>query len=481
VTFGAFNEAGPLAWSADGGGIHFAANRSDHWMREVEDWRQTSTNLNIYRVDLADGSLRQLTQERGPHRLPRPSPDGARIAYLGFRDRNVGSQNSRLTVMGANGDEPQVLGRAFDRSIDDFAWAKGGGGFYIQYVDRGMTKIARQGLDGHLDILVSNVVGATGPAQHPYSAGAFSVADTGTVAYTGGDATHLPELYIFKDAKMRRMTNLNEELFSEIAVAPLVPLPVKSSFDGQEIGAWMLLPPDFDPGKKYPLILEIHGGPYVSYGPAYSFSYQLYAAAGFIVVFGNPRGSTSYGEAFANSIHNSFPSHDFDDLMSIVDAAINRGGVDSDSLFVTGSSGGGVLTTWIVGKTQRFRAAVTQRPVVNWTSWLLTADLGPFGARYWFDKLPWEDQETYWKLSPLSLVGNVTTPTMVVVGMKDLRTPVSEAEQYYQALQLRGVPTLLYEIPDAGHGLNRPSQTVQEQTAILDWFERYRRSDLSLR
>ena len=192
------------------------------------------------------------------------------------------------------------------------------------------------------------------------------------------------------------------------------------------------------------------------------------------MVYGNPRGSTSYGEEFANLIYNDYPSHDYDDLMSIVDAAIAHGGVDSDSLFVTGSSGGGVLTSWIVGKTHRFKAAVVQRPVVNWTSWMLTADMGSYGARYWFKQLPWDDHETYWNLSPISLIGNVATPTMVVVGQSDLRTPVAEAEQYYQALQLRGVPTELYEIPGAAHTLIRPSQFAQQTSAIIEWFDRYR-------
>jgi dipeptidyl aminopeptidase/acylaminoacyl peptidase len=212
----------------------------------------------------------------------------------------------------------------------------------------------------------------------------------------------------------------------------------------------------------------------MSYAPVFSSEYQLYAAAGYIVVYGNPRGSTSYGEEFANQIHNNYPSHDYDDLMSIVDAAIARGNIDTENLFVTGSSGGGVLTSWIVGKTHRFRAAVTQRPVIDWTSWLLTADMGAFGSRYWFKKLPWEDQDTYWKLSPISLIGNVTTPTMVMVGLSDLRTPVAEAEQYYQALQLRGVPTELYEIPGASHIVIRPSQFAQAQSAIIEWFDRYR-------
>ena len=475
LTFGPYSEAGPLAWSLDGRSIYFAGNRDDHWKREPEDWaRHASMSLSIYSVNVADGSLTRLSQEIGPYHAPRVSPDGTRIAYVGYPDKHVGNQNFRLHVMATDGRDSHVIGGQFDRSITDCAWSADGRSLYIQYDDHGLTTVGRMGLDGHVENIAANLV-SVGPDHLPYSDGAFSVAGQGTIAYAGGGADQLAEVYTAKDGKIRRLTDLNRELFSQVAVGKLTPLPVKSSVDDREIDAWEVLPPNFDSSKTYPLILEIHGGPYASYTPSYSMTYQLYAAAGYIVVYGNPRGSTSYGEAFANTIYNNYPSQDYDDLMSIVDAAIKRGNVDADNLFVTGSSGGGVLTTWIVGKTHRFRAAVTQRPVVNWTSWMLTADMGAFGARYWFKKAPWEDQETYWKLSPLSLVGNVTTPTMVVVGQSDLRTTVSEAEQYYQALQFRGVATLLYEIPGAAHVLIRPSQFAEEQTAIIEWFGRYRK------
>ena len=475
LTFGAYSEAGPLAWSPDGRSIHFAGNRNDNWKREPEDWtRHTSMTLSIFRVILADGSLTQLSHEIGPYHAPRVSPDGKLIAYLGYQDKHVGNQNVRLEVMDADGKNSHVVGESLDRSLTDCEWAADGRSLYVQYVDRGVSKIARLGLDGRLETLVSNLMLVSGPTQLPYSGGEFTVSSKGAIAYSGGGADQLPEVYLAKDGKTQRLTNLDAELLSEVTIGKLSALPIKSSFDGREIDAWEVLPPNFDPAKKYPLILEIHGGPYASYGPTFSAEYQLYAAAGYIVVYGNPRGSTSYGEEFANTIHNNYPSHDYDDLMSIVDAAIAHGGVDVDNLFVTGSSGGGVLTSWIVGKTQRFRAAVTQRPVVNWTSWLLTADMGAFGARYWFKQLPWEDQGTYWKLSPISLIGNVTTPTMVLVGLSDLRTPVAEAEQYYQALQLKGVATTLYEIPGAAHGLIKPSQFAEEQSAIIEWFDRYR-------
>jgi dipeptidyl aminopeptidase/acylaminoacyl peptidase len=475
LTSGPFSDAGPLAWSADGKSIFFAGNHSEEWKREPQDWaRHTAMTLSIYRLNVADGTLTQLSHEVGPYHAPVVSPDGKLVAYLGYSDKHVGNQNVRLNVMDTDGKNQRVIGESLDRSLTDANWAADGRGLYVQYVDHGITKVARMGLTGRVEPVVSDMAGIGAATQLPYSGGSFSVSNKGAVAYTGGGADNLPEVYLTRDGKTSRLTNLNSELLTEVSIGKLAALPVKSSADGRAIDAWELLPPNFDPSKKYPLILEIHGGPYASYGPTFSADYQLYAAAGYIVVYGNPRGSTSYGEEFANTIYNNYPSQDYDDLMSIVDAAIQKGNVDADNLFVTGSSGGGVLTSWIVGKTHRFKAAVTQRPVINWTSWLLTTDMSAFGARYWFKKMPWEDQETYWKLSPLSLVGNVTTPTMVLVGLNDLRTTVGEAEQYYHALQFKHVPTAMYYIPGEPHVLQRPSHLAAQSTAIIEWFGRYR-------
>jgi len=475
LTFGNFSDAGPLAWSPDGRWIYFAGNHNQEWNREPEDWaRHTAMTLSIYRVNAADGSSTQLSQEVGPYHAPAVSPDGKLIAFLGYQDKHIGNQNARLNVMDADGKNPHVIGESLDRSLTDCQWAADGRSLYVQYVDQGVTKVARMGLNGRVEPVATGLAHIVGTTQLPYSGGEFTVSNKGAVVYTGGGADHLPEVYLARDGKTQRLTDLNSELLAAVTLGKLEALPVKSSVDGRAIDAWELLPPNFDPARKYPLILEIHGGPYASYGPTFAADYQFYASAGYIVVFGNPRGSTSYGEEFANLIYNDYPSHDYDDLMSSVDAAIQRGGVDADNLFVTGSSGGGVLSSWTVGKTHRFKAAVVQRPVINWTSWLLTTDMGAFGARYWFKQLPWDDQDTYWKHSPLALVGNVTTPTMVLVGLNDLRTTVGEAEQYYQALQLRHIPTELYEIPGAAHVLIRPSQLAAQSTAIVEWFDRYR-------
>ena len=253
----------------------------------------------------------------------------------------------------------------------------------------------------------------------------------------------------------------------------------KSSKDQREIQGWVVTPPDFDPAKKYPLVLEIHGGPFAAYGPNYASELQLFAAAGYIVLYANPRGSTSYGEEFGNLIHHAYPGDDYDDLMSGVDALIARGNVDPDNLFVTGGSGGGVLTAWIVGKTDRFRAAVVAKPVINWSSFALTSDITSFFYKYWFGAYPWEQPEQYWKRSPLSLVGNVKTPTMLMTGVNDLRTPISQTEEFYEALKVLKVPTAMIRFNEEWHGTSsKPSNFVRTQLYLREWFTRHSRKSV---
>ena len=475
LTSGLFSDAGPLAWSPNGQSLYYAGNHNPDWNREPEDWaRHTAMTLSIFRLSTVTGESTQLTHEVGPYHGPAVSPDGRQVAYLGFEDRHLGYQNVRVFLMDADGQHSRSISDSFDRSPLDVQWAGDGKSLFILYVDKGVAVVGRLRLDGRVEAVASPLARIGGTQQMPGSGGEFTVSEKGAVAYTGGSADDLPQLYLARDGKAKQLTDLNAVLFKSVTLGKLTPLPTKSSVDKREVGAWELTPPNFDPTKKYPLLLDIHGGPFASYAGVFSAEHEMWAAAGYIVVYGNPRGSTSYGAEFANLINKNYPSQDYDDLMSIVDEAIQRGGVDTDNLFVTGISGGGVLTAWIVGKTHRFKAAVTQRPVIDWTSWLLNTDMSAFGARYWFDKFPWEDQAAYWQHSPLSLVGNVTTPTMVIVGMIDMRCPPGQGEEFYQALQLRHVPTELYEESQAAHGLARPSQLAQRVTAIEEWFSRYR-------
>lgn len=464
LTFGQIDDGGPLSWAPDGKTLYFSANHRKDWEREPMD-------SEVYALNVDSGALTALTDRRGPDASPVVSPDGRHIAWIGFEDKRLGYQNATVSVMDANGRNAHVVTGNLDRSVNQVDWS-GNNALLIQYDDHGLTRLARVGLDGRLTQLSDDLAG--GQIDRPYTGGDFSVARDGTMAYTSGTAQRPPDLSLWRGGA-KRLTWLSDDLLGSKALASVRKITAKAA-DGREVEAWLTTPAGAAPGGKYPLILEIHGGPFAAYGPHFSTDDQLYASAGYAVLSVNPRGSTSYGEEFANLIHHKYPGDDYGDLMAAVDAAIATGTIDQDNLFVTGGSGGGVLTAWIVGKTDRFKAAATQKPVIDWASFALTADNPAFFSRYWFGSYPWEDYQSFWARSPLSLVGNVKTPTLVVVGSEDYRTPVSEAEQYYAALQLRSVPTALVKIPGAAHGTiaARPSQSAAKASAILAWFERYR-------
>jgi dipeptidyl aminopeptidase/acylaminoacyl peptidase len=466
LTFGATNAGGQVSWTPDGQFVLFAANLA-------KDWERQPNQAEIYRLSISGGTPIALTNRPGPDFSPVVSPDGRLVAYLAAEDNGKFYARPDLYVMNLDGTGSRNLTASLDRGIEGAVWAADGRSVYVTYPDHGKNRVSRVGLDGSVRLIADGLTGSG--LDRPYTGGEFSVAKNGAVAVTMAGYDRPSDLGIATgNGALRRLTNFNTQLDAK-AMGQLRKLPVTSSFDQRPIDAWMILPPDFDPAKRYPLILEIHGGPQSAYGPNFSTDAQLYAAAGYIVLYTNPRGSTSYGEAFTNLIDKEYPGHDYDDLMSAVDAAIAGGNVDPSNLFVTGGSGGGVLTAWIVGKTDRFRAAATQKPVINYLSFALTTDFAAGFSPSWRKERPWEDPMTYWKYSPLSLVGNVKTPTLVVVGGDDYRTPVSESEQYYTALQTRGVPTALVKVPGVGHGITaRPSQSAAKASAIIAWFEKYR-------
>lgn len=270
------------------------------------------------------------------------------------------------------------------------------------------------------------------------------------------------------------LTAFSAALLQQRTLGRVEELRYKSSLDGRDIQGWYVTPPGFEQGKTYPLIVENHGGPISNYGQRFSPEIQLYAAAGYVVFYPNPRGSTGYGEAFGNLLFNNYPGDDYQDVMDGVDALLERGITAEDRLYVTGGSAGGIMTAWIIGKNQRFRAAAVVKPVMNWISKTLTADNYFQYANYRMPGQPWENIDTYMKFSPVSLVGNIETPTLVMVGMSDMRTPLSEAKQLYGALKIRGIDTALVEMPGAPHNIaGRPSQLIAKIDHILAWFEKY--------
>jgi len=466
LTFGAVNAGSQVSWTPDSRSVVFSANIGKNWEHEPGE-------AEVYRVGVDGGAPVALTSRKGPDTSPVVSPSGRQIVYVGYDEDGRAYVDPKLYVMNLDGSGARVVSR-IDRPVSNPVWSADGRSIYILYDEHGSNRVARVGLDGSLRDVATGLTGSG--LDRPYSGGEFSVSRGGAIAVTAGDPTRPSDIAIASGGSLRRLTHLNEGALGTKVLGNVNKLPVLSSVDQRPIDAWMVTPPDFDPVKKYPLILEIHGGPWAAYGPAFSTDDQLYASAGYVVVYANPRGSTSYGQAFADEIDKNYPGNDYLDLLSAVDAAIATGHVDPNNLFVTGGSGGGVLTAWIVGKTDRFRAAATQKPVINLSSFALTTDFAAGFSPGWRKERPWEDPQAYWKYSPLSLVGNVKTPTLVVVGAEDYRTPVSESEQYYTALQLRGVPTALVKIPGASHGgiASRPSQSAAKASAILAWFDRYR-------
>ena len=467
LTSGEYDHGSRLTWTPDGRTIVLSANRKpDHEYDPLE--------AELWSVDVATGEMTQLTDRDGPDGGPAISPDGRRIAYLGFDDRRMGYHSRQVYILDRQSGAISILAADLDREIEDVAWAGGNDRLFVQYDDFGDKVIAALTLTNKLTVLARDVGGVS--IGRPYTSGGFSVSSNGTIAYSAGRSDRPADVGVIRPGrKSAVVTALNDDVLAHRTLGTVEEMRWKSSADGLEVQGWLVKPPNFDATKKYPLILEIHGGPFATYGPHFSAEVQLYAAAGYVVLYSNPRGSTSYGDAFANEIHHNYPGQDYDDLMSGVDAVLAQGFVDEKQLFVTGGSGGGVLSAWIVGKTDRFAAAVVAKPVINWTSFALTTDIYTFAPQYWFEKLPWEDPDAYWKRSPLSLVGNVTTPTALLTGEQDFRTPIAESEQYYQALKLRKIDTALIRVPDAPHGIaGRPSQLIAKADNILAWFARYR-------
>jgi len=467
MTSGNFNYRGNIAWTADSTALIFSANRS-------KNWELNPRESEIFSLTVADGTLSQLTENLGPDRDPVVSPDGSMIAYTSFTDKELSYQNSSLMVMNIDGSNRRDLTPVLDRNVSGVQWAEDGQGLYYQYDSAAKGHVGYVTLNGGGRI-IANAVGGTSLGR-PYTSGNFRAVTDGRVVFTQNRTDRPADLAIIdRIGRVIQLTDLNSDVFAGKNMASVEEIAVESSVDGRPVQAWLAKPTDFDASRQYPLILEIHGGPHAAYSAAFSSEIQLMVAKGYMVLWANPRGSTSYGADFANLIHHNYPAEDYDDLMDSVDAVIARGNVDKDQLYVTGGSGGGVLTAWIVGKTNRFRAAVVAKPVINWASFVLTADFSTLFTKYWFPAMPWEDPDHYWKRSPLSLVGNVSTPTMLLTGEDDVRTPISETEQYYQALKLRGIDTVMVRIPGSGHGIARkPSNLVQKVGNILAWFDKYK-------
>ncbi len=456
---------GSLSWAPDGQAIVFQASRRP-------DAERNLLETDLFEITVKDGRLRQLTDRMGPDGSAAVSPDGKLVAFLGFDDRKVGYQNTLLYLMNRDGSGKRVLSSKLDQSIGAAVWAADGKSLYVGYDDKGNSKVAAMLLDGSSRVVAKDL----GTGGSAYGGGSFSVAKDGSVAFTMSTPSIPGDIAVVRPTQpVRVITSVNADVMADRQLGQVEELWWKSSKDGRPIQGWIIKPPDFDPAKKYPMILEIHGGPFANYGDRFDVEKQLMAANGYVVLYTNPRGSTSYGEEFGNLIHHAYPGDDFFDLDSGVDAVVAKGYVDPKNLFVTGGSGGGVLTAWMVGRTNRFRAALAFYPVINWYSFALTADMAPMAVSNWFPGFPWDNLQNYESRSLLSVVKNVKTPTLIMTGEEDYRTPMSESEQYYKALKMLGVETVLVRVPGESHGIwGRPSHGMAKITTMQGWFEQHR-------
>ena len=461
ITEGKFNHSDP-DWSADGQTIYFSGLRKP-------DAEYLRNDTELYAVDLKTLQIRTLTDRSGPDGNPTVSPDGRWIAYTGYDDKDFTSHLSSLYLLDTKGGGKRLLAGQLNNSPGDVTWAPDGSGVYFTVAEKGSDSIYFAALKGEPRKI-------SGDERH--TLGGLSIADNGQVATVRATPSDPGVLATFRiDAAANHSTwktlvDVNEDVLAGVKLGEMEELWYTSK-DGLKVQGWLIKPANFQPGRKYPMVLWIHGGPWSMYDVGFNWAFQNFAANGYAVLYTNPRGSTGYGQEFVNGIQHSYPGKDYDDLMAGVDAAIAKGFVDERNLFVCGGSGGGVLTAWIVGHTDRFAAAVSMRPVINWHSFVGTTD-GPSWYRQ-FQKYPWEDPMEYAVRSPLHYVGNVKTPTMVMTGEADLRTPMAQSEEFYRALKLLKKETLLVRMPEEFHGWRRPSRRLLQQLYLMAWFDKHKR------
>jgi dipeptidyl aminopeptidase/acylaminoacyl peptidase len=459
VTQGDWNHGtSGISWTRDGKEIVFSSLR-------IPEAEYAYRESDIYAVNGSSGEIRQLTNRKGPDNAPVVSPDGKMVAYTGYDWTDDTWRDTQLYVMNIDGTGHRSLTPSLDRSPGNLTWAADNSGIYFNIQDQGSSNVYFAPVRGN--------VRAVTQGKHMLSLS--SITATGLAVGVWADSKNPGDVASFTVANPKpvRLTNVNEDVLGTVKLGEVEEIWYNSA-DNFRIQGWVVKPPDFDAKKKYPMILVIHGGPHAMYNLAFNFTWQHHAAEGYVVLYTNPRGSTGYGSAFGNAIKNAYPGKDYDDLMNGVDEVIKKGYIDDKNLFVYGGSGGGVLTSWIVGHTDRFAAASVNYPVTNWLSFVGTTD----GASWYrnFEKYPWEDPSEHLKRSSLMYVGNVKTPTMLMCGVNDLRTPISQTEEYYQALKMLKVPTVMIRFNDEFHGTSsKPSNYLRTQQYLYYWFNQYKR------
>jgi dipeptidyl aminopeptidase/acylaminoacyl peptidase len=460
--------AAEVHWSRDGGKLYFVA-----WL---EPWSEVELEINeseIYSLNLGSGEVEQLTDRQGPDRGMRLSPNGEWIAYTGFDDQDYADGNiATLYLMDSDGGRKRLLAGDLPSSPGSITWAPDNSGVYYLMSERGVANVYFVSREGRRRVVTTgdHVLSQLTSASNGQAAAVRSTSDrpgylvTFPMDLSGELATA---------TAMSALVDVNADVLDGMRLSQAEELLFESP-DGLDLQGWLMKPAEFDASRKYPLLLWIHGGPYSMYSVRWNWAWQNFAAQGYAVFFMNPRGSTGYGKAFVDGIKHSYPGKDYDDLMAGVDAAIAEGFIDADNLFVLGGSGGGILTSYIVGQTHRFRAAAAMRPIVNYISAAGTAD-DPTDKYSWFDKPHWEDPLDWYERSPIASVGNVETPVLLMTGERDLRTPMGQSEEFFRALKMQGKETLLIRMPEEFHGWRRPSHRILNQLYLQAWFEKFRK------
>jgi len=443
-------------WSPDSSKIAFVSNRTGH---EFDN----DHNSDVWVIPAGGGSLTKISDHQGPDSSPRWSPDGKRIAFLGAVEEE---DQPLIYVAPADGGKSVELSKNFDMLASEITWAENGAALYFSSGVKGETQIFRmEAATGEIKPLTSG----------PRNVHAFSLAADGKMAYLANDFEHLDDLYVRENGQEHQITHLNTDLWSKLEMAKVERVPYKAA-DGLAIDGFLVKPINFDPSKKYPMVLSIHGGPAGMFGVDWYHEFQVYAGRGWAVFFCNPRGSTGYGRKFQRAVALEWGGKAYTDIMTGVDEVLKQNAwIDRDRLGVTGGSYGGFMTNWIVTQTDRFKAAVTLRSISNFISDDGTRD-GPYGHERDFGGDIFHNFDEYWKYSPLRYVQNVKTPTLVLHSDNDYRVPIEQGEQWFRALQRYHVTSEIVFFPRENHNLTRtgePKHLVESLNWQCYWFSRF--------
>ncbi len=460
VGAGELRSGASIDWTPDSKAIVFNANRAEN----AEIQYQIS---HLLIVDVATGAIRELVAKQGSWGRPAVSPDGKLVAFTGYEASGRTHTVDDLYVVGIDGSNAHKISGDYDRDPLDLQWAPDGSGLYFDADDRGSRNVQFSALTGGVKTVT------TGTHVLTFDSMSRNLVAAGTSA----DFDHPQDVVRYSlrmPTQIAKLTDVNGDVLAGKQLAKVEEVWYTSSGD-TKVQGWIVKPPSFDASKKYPLILEIHGGPFSMYNVAFNWMFENFAANNFVVLYTNPRGSTGYGTAFSNGIDHNYPGPDYDDLMAGVDTVVGKGYIDTTRMYVSGCSGGGVLSSWVIGHSDRFAAAAVRCPVIDWISMAGHTDI-PLFTYSFFKKPFWDDPSDWLSHSSLMSVGKVTTPTLLMTGVLDRRTPMPQTEEYYAALKMRGVPTKLLQFNEEYHGTgSKPSNYIRTQLYMMSWFRQWTR------